>query len=600
MSVGQGKVEHISPNGRGYQYDVIIVGGGPVGSTAGTLLKKYEPSLSVLILEKEKFPRDHIGESQLPTISAILHEMGVWDAVEAAGFPIKIGASYTWGANHDQWDFDFYPVELFKDQPRPGKYEDQRVYTAFQVDRSKYDHILLRHAEAIGAEVQENAKVEEILTEGDRITGVRMADGRVLTGRYYIDGSGMAALFRRSLGIATEVPPQLKNIAIWDYWENAEWAVRIGSGATRIQVRSLPWGWIWFIPLGPTRTSIGLVCPAEYYKSTGKSPAALYEVAIQSQPQITKLIAKGMPRGRIETCKDWSHLAERIVGENWFICGEAAGFADPILSAGMTLAHNSAREAAYSILELSRGQLDGDWIRRQYNSRNRNAIRQHIRFALYWYSANSCFTDLKEHCRKIARQAGLRLSPQQAWRWLSVGGFSNDATGRAIAGSFDVASAKQILELFDGHGKCKWLCNGYNVFKLKLGGAETGHIGEFIDGRIHLADCYIKGDRVLPRSRYYGKMIDILQVTSDGVKMAKMIEARVKGLSPAQQRHVTSRFIQALEVMIQEGWVERKLNKKRSIIEVGNEGQRYIRYTTETEKAIENAGRPASYYQKNF
>lgn len=592
-------MNEITQQQKQHDYDVIIVGGGPVGSTAGTLLRKYASDLRVLVLEKEGFPRDHIGESQLPAICAVLDEMDAWEKIEEAGFPIKIGASYTWGANHDQWDFDFYPVELYEDQPRPGKFQGQRRYTAFQVDRSKYDDILLRHAESMGAVVREGTKVEEVLHDGDRVTGVRLADGSVLTARYYIDGSGTVGMFRRTLGIETEVPPQLKNIAVWDYWENAEWAVRIGTGATRIQVRSLSWGWLWFIPIGPTRTSLGLVCPAEYYKSTGKTPEELYESAIRSQPEISRLIANATPRGHIETCKDWSHLADRIVGENWFMCGEAAGFADPILSAGMTLAHNSAREAAYTILELFRGEHDSEWLRRQYNDRNRKAIRQHIRFALYWYSANSCFTDLKDYCATIARDAGLRLSPQQAWRWLSVGGFSNEAAGRAAAGSFDVASTKQILELFDGKRKCKWLVDGYNVFKLNLRGAEEGHYAVFEDGRIHLAECYTKGESILPRSGFYGLMIDMLQTTSDGATMAKMIEGQTNGLPPEQQRNLTSRYIQALEVMVQEGWVERKIKKKRPLIRVGNEGQRYIRYTRDTEQAIEEAGRPDSFYHKN-
>ena len=129
-------------------YDVAIIGGGPAGSTAATLLKKYAPELRVLVLEKEIFPRDHIGESMLTAIGPVLGEMGVWDAVEAADFPIKIGASYTWGRNHDRWDINFYPIEKWRNDPRPAKFEGQRRHTAFQVDRSKYDRILLDHAQS--------------------------------------------------------------------------------------------------------------------------------------------------------------------------------------------------------------------------------------------------------------------------------------------------------------------------------------------------------------------------------------------------------------------------------------------------------------------
>ena len=95
-------------------YDVAIIGGGPAASTVGTLLRKYQPSIRVGIFEKEKFPRDHIGESQLPPISAVLAEMGCWDKVEAANFPIKVGATFRWGAQKEIWDFEFLSLNDFK------------------------------------------------------------------------------------------------------------------------------------------------------------------------------------------------------------------------------------------------------------------------------------------------------------------------------------------------------------------------------------------------------------------------------------------------------------------------------------------------------
>src|ERR1043165_8999520 len=92
-------------------YDVAIIGGGPGGSTLGSLLRKYEPKCRVIILEKEEFPRDHIGESQLPPISDVLNEMGCWDKVEAANFPIKVGATFRWGKTPELWDFEFLPIK---------------------------------------------------------------------------------------------------------------------------------------------------------------------------------------------------------------------------------------------------------------------------------------------------------------------------------------------------------------------------------------------------------------------------------------------------------------------------------------------------------
>src|SRR5688572_29327694 len=123
--------------------DVAIIGGGPGGSTTGSLLKKYRPTLKVCIFEKEKFPREHIGESQLPPIGDVLAEMGCWDKVEAANFPIKIGATFRWGRTPELWDFEFLPLKDFKPEARPAKYEGQRRQTAWQVERAIYDDILL-------------------------------------------------------------------------------------------------------------------------------------------------------------------------------------------------------------------------------------------------------------------------------------------------------------------------------------------------------------------------------------------------------------------------------------------------------------------------
>jgi flavin-dependent dehydrogenase len=569
---------------------VVIVGGGPVGSTVSTLLRKYDPALDVLVVEKEKFPRDHVGESQLPGVSAVLDEMGCWDKVEAANFPIKIGLSLTWGKNPEQWDFDFYPSERWKDEPRPTQYAGQRRSTAFQVDRARYDDILLRHAESLGVEVREQTRVAEVLVDGDRIEGLVLDNGETVTGRHYVDGSGAVGLLRRALGVEVDAPKELRNIAIWDYWENAAWAVEIGVGATRVQVRSLPYGWLWFIPLGPTRTSIGLICPSDYYRESGKSPEQLYEEAIAAEKHISRLTEGGTRRGEIETCKDWSHLADRLVGENWFLAGEAAGFADPILAAGMALAHASARDVAYTILELERGRHDAAWLKDRFDQRNRTNIGQHIRFAQYWYSANGCFTDLQDYCAAIAKEAGLRLTPQQAWRWLSQGGFTAQNLEAPAAGSFDFGSAKEIVEWFDGKNPCERLFEGHNVFKLKLDGATEGWFGRLAQGRIERVKCLTRGENTLPLHGYYGMVVAILREKSDVVQIMEVLKHHVAAnVAPPQRDLAIERFFQSLDAMIQEGWVTRKRNKKRPIITRSAGSGRLIRTAAEGEQALADA-----------
>ncbi len=564
-------------------WDVVIIGGGPAGSTCATLLRKYAPDLRVLVLEKETFPRDHIGESQLPAIMPVLDEMGVWDKVERAGFPIKLGASFTWGRDQESWDFDFYPVELFRDEPRPAKYEGQRRFTAFQVDRSIYDTILLDHACEMGAQVRQGVLVRTIEREGDRVTGIVLDDGERIEGRHYVDASGAWSVLRRAMGIRSDAPKELRNIAIWNYWQNAEWAVEIGVGGTRIQVRSLPYGWIWFIPLGPTRTSVGLVCPASYYKESGLSPGELYERAIGEQEQIAHLLRNATAEGEVQSIKDWSHLSERLVGENWFLVGEACGFADPILSAGMSLAHHSARDAAYTILELERGELDPKWLRTRYDEKNRTNIRQHIRFAQFWYASNGCFTDLKEHCRKIADEAGLELEPRQAWEWLARGGFTAHTVGVARAGSFNVAGSRHLVERFTGDSVL-FEIERCNRFVLDLDGAEQGFVGALSDGRIRKIACYRRDQRVLPQAGDFSLVLAVLRVTGDGQEMIAHMQRAIAKREPEQNRaNRLLRVLQALEAMIHDGWVRAEQDASRPVLRLPAEINALIRASRESE-----------------
>ena len=569
--------------------DVVIVGGGPAGTTVGTLLRKYNPSLSVLIIEKEKFPREHIGESQLPGISMILDEMGVWEKVEAANFPIKLGATFTWGRNNDVWDFDFYPAEEYVDQPRPGRFEGQRTFTAFQVERAIYDKILLDHAAEMGVDVRQQTQVRQVVTDGDRIERLVLDNGAAVTGRWFVDASGHVGLLRRALGIESDAPEELRNIAFWDYYDDAEWAVRIGSGGTRIQVRSLPYGWIWFIPIGPTRASVGLVCPSSYYKQLGLTPAEMHARALDEQPEIRHLLrnATSSTGGQILSTKNWSHLAERLAGENWFICGEAAGFADPILSAGMTLAHTSAREVAYAINEIERDGEDPAWIKSWYDKKNRRNIDQHIRFAKYWYAANSCFTDLKEHCQKIASDAGIRLNPSQAWRWLAQGGFANQNIQSAGMGSFDIASTKTLLERFHG-GKARFTVTQFNEFELNLRNATQTHIAVPANGRITRIPCYMRGESILPLTGQWSAMVDILRVESDIERIYQRLARAASGVPAGGLAMVVSEYIQILEVMLTDGWVTGKLNKRRPVMTM-QLGGRTIRSSEEFKAAAEHA-----------
>lgn len=570
------KPSDVSTDG-GDHYDVAIIGAGPAGSTAASILLKYNPALRLVMIEKEQFPRPHIGESQLPGISGILNEMGCWNKVEAANFPIKLGASYTWGRNQDVWDFNFYPVEKFRDEPRPAKFEGQRRFTAFQVDREVYDQILADHAVSLGARWRQRTLVREVLLDGSKVAGLRLDSGEVVSARYYIDASGTAGIIRRALDVEVTIPEQLKNIAVWSYWDNATWAVKIGVGGTRVQVRSLPYGWIWFIPMGPSKASVGLVCPAEHYRTSGLRPEDLYRRALHDQKDIAGLLANAKEYREVESTKDWSQVAHQTAGPNWFLVGEAAGFADPILAAGMTLAHTSARDAAYTILELDRGEHSKKWLLGRFDEKNRNNIKQHIQFAQFWYASNGCFTDLQEHCAAIAKGAGLRLDPQRAWQWLAQGGFTTEAIDRPVLGSFDLGASKQIVGRFSG-GEVGYQLEKFNVYKLNLSGAVKDAVGELADGRISRVESYRRGPKVLPILGYYKVVLGTLKATRDAKTAMGMIQQTLAASSPPdQQWHHFSQVLQTMEAMLVDGWIVGSVDPKKPMPKVDKSGGRLIR-----------------------
>lgn len=558
-----------------HPFDVVIIGGGPAGSTTGSLLKKYRPDLSVLILEKERFPRDHVGESQLPLIGQILKEMGCWEKCEAAGFPIKVGATYRWGTSDKLWDFNFVDPQQLDGLDRPGKYEGARVSTAWQVDRAVYDKILLDHAESTGCQVRQQTmttKVNKDPADPDRIESleIRNADGstETISARHYVDASGNAAIIRRAMGVAVDSPTSLQNVAFWDYWENTDWAVEIGVGGTRVQVLSLGCGWMWFIPLGPTRTSIGFICPAEYYKNSGKTPEELYNWACQNEPRVKELTANATRRNKVEATKDWSFLAERLTGSNWMLAGECAGFADPILAGGMMLAHSGARHAAYTILELEQSKLDADWLKSHYNDTQRRRIRQHIRFADFWYAGNGQFTDLEEHTSRIAKEAGLSMRPKEAFRWLSTGGFSDDVLGFTGIGGLDVGGVKQIAAMFGDKDELPWEVSRFNHFELNLRAAETVAIPVLQNGRILRAKCFVRADRRLPVLGMFDRVVRALEKHSDINDIARFFDADARKRDPRSVEFQFMLSMQALEVMLNDGWVVGKHNKKKPLMRV--------------------------------
>ncbi|MCB0827148.1 MAG: tryptophan 7-halogenase, partial [Armatimonadetes bacterium] len=445
--------------------------------------------------------------------------------------------------------------DKFVEEPRPASYRGQRERTAFQVDRARYDEILLSHAQSIGCDVEQGVGVAKVRIRGDRVESLVLSNGKEVVADHYIDASGNVAVLRKAMGVKISEPAALRNIAIWDYWENAEWAKSIGIGGTMVQVMSIANGWIWFIPLSPTRTSIGFICPADYYKNSGKSTEQLYLEALPKDENILTLIENAQREGKLQATKDWSFLSERMTGENWLLVGETAGFADPILAAGLTLTHCSAREAAYIVVDMYRGSHDSAWLKKHYEETQKQRILQHIRFADFWYAANGQFEDLFDHTAKIAKEAGITLTPEKAFQWLGTGGFADDIQGQAGLGGFDMNGIKQITNLFLD-GDLDWMLNRYNTFKLDIQGATEEAIPVFKDGKITSHRCFFRDGRKLPIVGFFGLIYEVLRKHSDIVSILQELVIQLRKHQIKADIGLAVRYaIQPLEVMVTEGWV---------------------------------------------
>ncbi len=319
-------------------YDCVIIGGGPSGSTAATLLADH--GHSVLVLERSKFPRHHIGESLIPHTYWTLKRIGVLDKMKKSDFVVKESVQFVTASGKDSAPF-FFPDR------DPGEWS----YT-WQVERSRFDQMLMDNAREHGAEVMEQTAVREVIFKGDRAVGVRAVIGgepREICARVVIDASGQAGLLSRQLKLRYG-DEKLKNAAIYSYYKGALRDTGRNAGATLVIATSQGGGWFWFIPLSNGVTSVGVVAPPSHlYNGRGDDPGAILDEEIANCPGVARRMAGAERVAQIYTTADFSYRSKRFAGDGWILIGDAFGFLDPLYSSGVMLALKSAEYAADAI-----------------------------------------------------------------------------------------------------------------------------------------------------------------------------------------------------------------------------------------------------------
>ncbi len=315
------------------EFDVIIIGGGPGGSTAGALLARA--GRRVLILEKEQFPRFKIGESLLPFGNAILEQSGAWEKVRAAGFIPKLGAEFTTGTGAYRQRFWF----------RDGLFPEYAG--TYQVERAKFDEILLQHAADSGCEVRQGVAASGVQLDDEGAT-VTVADGATVRGRWLIDASGRETVVARALQVPRERIEMPKKIAIYGHFEGV---FRYeGDAAGHIVLVRLATGWCWFIPFAGTKTSVGLVTTLEHFRQLGGEPATVFDAVVADAPELSHRLRGARRVGELRVTSDYTYGYERLAFPRALLVGDAGTFIDPIFSSGVFIALHSAAHAARLIV----------------------------------------------------------------------------------------------------------------------------------------------------------------------------------------------------------------------------------------------------------
>lgn len=354
------------------EFDVVVIGGGPGGSTTSTLLAKR--GYRVLLLEKLRFPRFHIGESLLPAAWEYWQELGVIPTLEAANFVVKQGINF--GLPKASRDVTILTGEYPEYFVRPWTYH---------VERSRYDLIMLDYAREHGVDVRQGWRVKTPIFDGERMVGVNAVADNGDACKYWapvtVDATGRDTLLSRRLGLR-ETDPRLKKVAYFDHFQGA--VRRETDGTYMTDIHAIDGGWIWYIPLKDDVVSVGVVVDV----GNGKHQRTIderFNEGLAGNTRISRWVSDANRVLGTQVVSNISYSSQRFVGNGYLMVGDAAVFVDPIFSAGVTLALRSgsfaaeAIDAALRASDVSRERLES------YEHRFRHPLDGITRLIHNWY-----------------------------------------------------------------------------------------------------------------------------------------------------------------------------------------------------------------------
>ncbi|MFE3828666.1 tryptophan 7-halogenase [Streptomyces sp. NPDC059092] len=400
-------------------FDVIVVGGGPAGSSVATFVAMQ--GHQVLLLEKEEFPRHQIGESLLPsTVHGICGLLGVTEELDRAGFMKKRGGTFRWGSNTEPWSFDFALSEKFAG---PTSY-------AYQVERMKFDELLLDNARRKGVEVRERCAVHDVIEHDGRVCGVRYEDEdgveQETRARFVVDASGNQSRLQGRIGGRRRYSEFFQNIALYGYFEGGK---RLPAPSTgNITCVAFESGWFWYIPLSETLTSVGAVvrkeCADRVRGDRDKALAAMIaDCDVVSDYLSDARRVTGGPYGEVRVRKDYSYLHDNFWRPGMTLVGDSVGFIDPLFSSGVHMATFSSLLAARSLNTVLRGDLEERECFAEYEARYRKEYQTFHDFLVTFYDVNRDEQEYFSEARRVTRD---NAPGAEAFVGLVGGGASDD------------------------------------------------------------------------------------------------------------------------------------------------------------------------------
>jgi flavin-dependent dehydrogenase len=334
--------------------DVIVIGGGPAGSTVSTLIAKR--GHRVRLYERERFPRFHIGESLIPETYWVLQKLDMLEKMKRSHFVRKHSVQFVSASGRLSAPFYFWDNK------------PHECSQTWQVVRSEFDQMMLENAREHGVDAHEGVRVLDVLFEGSRAVGVKLQGPEgpsEVRARVVVDASGQSGLLQNRFKLRTW-DPVLNKGAIWTYWKGAYRDTGRDEGATLVIQTPNKQGWFWYIPLHDDRVSLGIVGPFDYVFRRRGQHEVTYAEEVEMCPAVKERIAGAQRITGYFATKDYSYRSQQVAGDGWVLVGDAFGFLDPLYSSGVLLALKSGELAADAVADglesgdLSAAQL-GRW-----------------------------------------------------------------------------------------------------------------------------------------------------------------------------------------------------------------------------------------------